>query len=228
MIHLTPSSKATQIEQYSQASGRARLAALGLILSVVFAPTLAVARGASPAVEGDEQADSEPPPPTYGDESESELVEDPTVESPSASDEVVPPNNSHSSGEDARNTLYLELFGPGLLYSLNYEREIVDDVNLRIGFGGAAWQGAGYFTVPLGATYSGIGNELHHFEVGATGTLIFADDSFSTASSFAFQPILGYRRQAEEGGFNFRAGLSPWITSSGILPWGYVSVGISF
>jgi hypothetical protein len=156
-------------------------------------------------------------------------VEEPPAETSDPSFEKTAPSaTSTSSGRDAKNTLYLELFGPGLLYSLNYEREIVDDVNLRIGFGGAAWQGAGYFVLPLGATYSGIGNELHHFEVGATGTIIFAGDSFGTASSFAFQPILGYRRQAEEGGYNFRAGLSPWISSNGIMPWGYVSFGFSF
>jgi hypothetical protein len=128
---------------------------------------------------------------------------------------------------NAKNTLYLELFGPGLLYSLNYERRI-QDVNLRVGFGGAAWAGSGYFVVPFGATYTGIGVRQHRLELGATGTFIFADDSFSRASTFAFQPIIGYRRESREGGYSFRAGLSPWISGSGVLPWGYVSFGFTF
>lgn len=135
--------------------------------------------------------------------------------------------NDFSSAHDAKNTLYLELFGPGLLYSLNYERRI-QDVNLRVGVGGAAWMGSGYLTIPVGATYTGVGNELHHLELGATVTFILAGDSFSTASTVAFQPIIGYRRQAREGGYSFRAGLSPWVSSNGILPWAYVSFGFGF
>lgn len=129
--------------------------------------------------------------------------------------------------DSAKNTLYLELFGPGLLYSFNYERRI-QDFNLRIGFGGASWGGAGYFVVPFGATYTGIGVRQHRFELGATGTFIFANNSFSRASTFAFQPIIGYRRESRDGGFSFRAGLSPWISGSGVLPWGHVSFGFTF
>jgi hypothetical protein len=121
-----------------------------------------------------------------------------------------------------------------LLYSINYERRI-SDFNLRIGVGGASWGGAGYLQVPIGFNYIGLGDEVHHLELGATANITSGFyTGGDTAVAVTFSPIIGYRRQPVGGGFNFRAGLSPIIAGAGqgvvvagFLPWPYVSFGVT-
>lgn len=198
---------------------------------------LSITSAAQAEESSPEATAAQPEAPHFEEEASAEPASTLDAEERPAEPEAEPAHTSAPEGESlapvplvndsAKNTIYLELFGPGLLYSFNYERRI-QDFNLRVGFGGASWGGAGYFVVPFGATYTGIGVRQHRLELGATGTFIFADNSFSRASTFAFQPIIGYRRESRDGGFSFRAGLSPWISGSGVLPWGYVSFGITF
>lgn len=143
------------------------------------------------------------------------------------------PPTEETSVERAKNTLYLELLGPGLIYSINYERGIAD-FNLRIGLGGASWGGSGYLQVPIGFNYIGLGNDVHHLELGATANITSVFYPGETVMAVTFSPIIGYRRQPVGGGFNFRAGLSPIIagagegvTAIGFLPWPYVSFGVT-
>lgn len=143
-------------------------------------------------------------------------------------------------GKQRNNLVYLELGGPGIIYSVNYERRIAD-FNIRVGAGGAAFNGAGYFIAPVGFNYIGLGDEKHHLELGVTANLGFsgvaAVGSVPGSSAFfaSFSPIVGYRLQPRTGGFVLRAGLSPIIGATtagvaafGFLPLPYVSFGAAF
>jgi len=133
-----------------------------------------------------------------------------------------------SIGEpDADNAFFLEGGGPGLLYSINYERRIETDFGLRIGvsyqsFSASASSGgsissasASFVTVPVIASYLGLRSGNHILELGAGGTAIYASGSASGTGIAASgsgmtalgTAIIGYRRQPLDGGFQFRVGL---------------------
>ena len=132
-----------------------------------------------------------------------------------------------NSGRDANNSIFIEGGGPGLLYSVNYERIVEDVVGLRAGIsyqsfsasassgGSTASASATFVTVPVIATYLGMTSGNHTLEVGAGGTMVFASGSASgtgiAASGSGMLPlgtaIIGYRRQPMDGGFQFRIGL---------------------
>jgi hypothetical protein len=150
----------------------------------------------------------------------------------------------------APNAIYLDLGGPGLIYSLNYDRAF-GDVAVRLGFSyisisatatsgtSTATASATMITVPLTASYIGIGSKTHIFELGAGLTFMYlgagADGLYGSdesASASAFLPVgtalVGYRLQPKDGGFMFRVGASPLFGAGGALPWGYLSLGATF
>lgn len=161
-------------------------------------------------------------------------------------------------GRDANNSFFIEGGGPGLLYSLNYERIVENDFGLRAGFsytsfsasassgGSTASASAAIMTFPVIASYLGVRSGNHALEMGAGGTIAYATGSASgtgIASSGSGMMglgtlLLGYRRQPENGGFQFRIGVealmgkglslsNPDPNSFGVLPWMYMSLGFS-
>jgi hypothetical protein len=180
----------------------------------------------------------------------------PATATEATSDEEVSKGSSSSSkGREAKNAIYADLLGPGLFYSLNYDRVITDDLSARIGisylsFGASATDGAGttasasfsYWAVPLTVSYLGIGSENNMFEVGGGGVLMNVKGSglvdasgeagasgSASSTMIALTALAGYRHQPADGGFVFRIGLSPeMVIGSGFLPWGYLSLGAAF
>ena len=159
-----------------------------------------------------------------------------------------------SDGREAKNAIYLDLAGPGLFYSINYDRVIVDDVSARIGFsylsiGASADSGSGstasaefsYIAIPITVSYLGLGSESNMFEVGGGGVILNVKGSGIVESSEAstdvngsfttlgLTALAGYRHQPPDGGFVFRIGASP-VKPLGapLLPWGYMSLGAAF
>ncbi len=153
----------------------------------------------------------------------------------------------------AKNGIYADILGPGLFYSINYDRFLVKDVSARIGisylsFGASASNGTttseagfSYLAIPLTASYLGIGSDTHMLELGGGGVLMHVTgsgivDSGTSSSSgsasatmFGATMLAGYRRQPAEGGFIFRGGVSPiFVFGDGFLPWGYISLGAAF
>lgn len=154
-------------------------------------------------------------------------------------------------GREAKNAIYLDLGGPGLFYSLNYDREIIPDLSARIGISylsvgassadGSASVGLSYLAIPITASYLGLGTENNIFEVGGgpvimnlSGSgLVETDDAEVSAGGsttlVSLTGIAGYRHQPSDGGFVFRIGLSPMLVFGGnFLPWGYMSFGAAF
>jgi hypothetical protein len=126
------------------------------------------------------------------------------------------------------NSIYLEGLGAGLAYSLNYERMVVDDVGVRVGFsylsfGASATTSAGttsssasFITVPITASYIGLRGRKSSLELGGGMSLNYASGSASglgaSASGSGVAPLgvamVGYRLHPVDGpGFQFRVGL---------------------
>jgi hypothetical protein len=150
----------------------------------------------------------------------------------------------------ANNAVYVEGLGPGLLYSINYERSL-SDFALRVGFGyvsvsassnsgsGQTQATASLITVPITLSYLGVGSKTHIFELGAGATILHVGEgassidtsSSATASGAATvvlpHAVLGYRYMPPGGGFLFRVGVSPIFAGDAIavLPWPYLALG---
>ena len=147
-----------------------------------------------------------------------------------------------SSGFAQNNTIYLELLGNGLLYSLNYDRMVTDNISVRAGYGGLTVSNSTVSSgvivtedikitlIPVLANYlRGEGN--HKLEIGGGIVLVsldytgnVADVDFSLAADGAIPTgNLGYRYQKSEGGFFFKASLCPFFAETMVT-----SVGLGF
>lgn len=155
------------------------------------------------------------------------------------------------------NTIYVEGFGGGLWWSLNFERLVLQDLAIRAGFGYLAFDGfddegasasVGFFSIPISVSYLGLGSARHMFEVGGgvtiagyTGSVRSGLSTSSGAGATAFGQVFGGYRYHPTGhaGFNFRAGVLALLgrglsvsssdpTAVGAIPWPYVSGGFSF
>jgi hypothetical protein len=158
-------------------------------------------------------------------------------------------------------SVFVELGGPGLVYSFNYDfrfdKDRMDSWGMRVGAGGYAitdtWEGGGkdsnaLLTVPVQVTKL-FGRSVHFFEVGGGATFIYYRNQYYDWSSNSTQvrkdfdfilnsgdtPALmgtlnfGYRKIPVNGGFTFRANLTPVFNQNGFWPiWGGVGFGYAF
>lgn len=142
----------------------------------------------------------------------------------------------------AQNTVYLELGGNALLYSVSYERILPSNVALRAGAGymsvsataGSASSSVSSLGIPVTASYLGLGN----LELG--GGVLFQRFSGATSTGFGddieagvFVPmatfIAAWRIVPPTGGFNFKLGFTPmYHPDIGFFPWGSVAFGVGF
>jgi hypothetical protein len=119
-----------------------------------------------------------------------------------------------------RNNAFLEVAGNGGLYSINYERIVVDHFTLRLGF--ATWNlgddlgggKTGIVTLPVLANLL-LGRKKSKLEVGV-GFLFGREKSNNQRSSiFDLTGVIGYRYQPRNGGFMFRVGITPFYVLNG-------------
>jgi hypothetical protein len=138
---------------------------------------------------------------------------------------------------DRPRTVFLEVGGPGLALTLNYDT--------RFGNGRDKWGyrvGAGYYntgansiaSVPLQINYLyGSGNSF--VELGAGTTFMRSQGStngtffqFDNDVGFFATATIGYRYQQDNGGINFRVAFVPTLSSYGFIPIGGISIGYTF
>ena len=130
--------------------------------------------------------------------------------------------------EAPNNAIYFEAGGPGILYSINYERMITDDFSIRLGY--SSW---GFTLLSSSGSFTGIpimindlmGDGNSKFELGVGIEFINASTTSSflgltpsttnTVSTSAGIATLGYRYQPRGGGLHFRAVCNPIIGSGG-------------
>jgi hypothetical protein len=157
------------------------------------------------------------------------------------------------SERSAKNSIYVELGGNGALYSLNYERFFIDDAAVRIGAmfmsvsatasggGTTASASASWFAAPLMFSYLGVGSPNHKLELGGGAVMMYfsgsGTSSFATnisASGFVIAPTatVGYRYVPTDGGFNFKAGFTPFLIAAAgqthFYPWAGIAAGYGF
>jgi hypothetical protein len=145
-------------------------------------------------------------------------------------------------------SVYLELAGAGLAYSINYDfrfsKEDIQSWGMRVGAGGwATTYNSGsesLLTLPIQMNRL-FGKKTHFFEVGGGATFIHYRDRWGggnyewrnfnfildSGNTPAFMGTLnmGYRKVPENGGFTFRANLTPIFNHNGFWP---LFAGISF
>ena len=144
-----------------------------------------------------------------------------------------------------RNSFYAELGGPGILFSANIDtRFSKSNLGLggRIGLGFVtgdfadqnSYEQRSIITVPIQINYIfGKPSSVHSFEVGGGATFLGKKVDLFSYSDFNPGSIVGtasfmYRRQPKEGGFSWRLGFTPIITSGYVQASGAASIGYNF
>ena len=134
--------------------------------------------------------------------------------------------------------VYLELGGPGLAISANYDTRFHKERNgwgYRVGVGFFSSGGNTVFTVPFQVNYL-IGEHALMLELGAGTTFLNSTGTNVGNSKWEFDKItgfiatgtIGFRYQPEQKGLNFRIGFVPILYDEGIIPAGGISVGYTF
>lgn len=141
-----------------------------------------------------------------------------------------------ASSDFSRHSVFLELGGNALAYSLNYDYRFAECVSARGGFtylGGSLFGGSGsILLLPLMANYL-TGSGSSHLEVGI-GTILgsagagFRNLDENVSGIVGFTGTLGYRLQPRDGGFHFRIGFTPAYVAGFFLPWAGIGFGASF
>lgn len=144
----------------------------------------------------------------------------------------------------AMNAVYVEFGGNGLVYSVNYERFLNEDVSARAGVGylavgdstlvGSA--SASLTTVPLMLNYLGVGRDDHRLELGAGVVILYMSaqtydglgSDLGAGLLAAGTGSVGYRYAPLDGGFSFKVAFTPLLGAFGLIPLAGVSLGAGF
>lgn len=190
------------------------------LLALALALTLAATTGRTASAQEEEQASAREP------------SGSPVGEPAAAAEDVSPapsavpdaPSALPAEVRSAHNSVFGELAGNALLYSLNYDRMLSEFFSLRAGTGLVAIFGATFVMANLL-----IGTPSHKFEVGA-GPIVGYGSVFKADVALAVTTTLGYRYVPRDGGIFFKAGLTPLIAVVGpdALLWGGLAVGYTF
>jgi len=145
------------------------------------------------------------------------------------------------------NTIYFELFGNGLVYSINYDRIVANNISVRAGYGGLSisnlttndtglplTEDIKITMIPILGNYL-MGGGNHKLEIGGGVVMIsmdysgnIADIDFKIGADGAVPTgNIGYRYQKPEGGFFFKASLCPFFGEEMITSIG-LGLGYSF
>jgi hypothetical protein len=131
----------------------------------------------------------------------------------------------------APNRLYVEALGSGLVYSLNYERELRGPLNVRAGVGGMPFQSVQY-VVGFGMLGTALGSRQHSLRLAAGGGLLYAIDVWvieAVNNVYAYGTAsVGYQFQPRPRGLFLRAACTPVLTRDEALLWGGISLGWAF
>lgn len=143
-------------------------------------------------------------------------------------------------GPTSPNSIYLELGGNGLIYSLNYDRLVTESMGVRAGIGylqlnakaGSGTDKASVTTIPIMVHYL-LGSRSSKLELGAGVCIISAAADISKTGGVEESATLGtatfgYRYQRADEGMTFRAGVTPFFGSIGFQLWFGLGFGYGF
>jgi hypothetical protein len=136
--------------------------------------------------------------------------------------------------------VYLEVLGNGFSYSFNYDQRFqnrLDGLGFKAGGSYFAIDGTSVATFPFGLNYL-LGKNGKYFEMGLGGTYLLASErntlfgnggDRSYERGFSGNMIFGYRSEPVNGGFLFRASITPFFGYGIFWPlFGGLSVGYAF
>jgi hypothetical protein len=137
--------------------------------------------------------------------------------------------------QTAAKSIYFELGGPGIA-SVNFDTRFTkaeDGIGGRVGIGYFNIDGDQLLTIPLGLNYLLSKDQHHYFEIGGGVTIAKTssdtNDEGDTFTGTFGHLNFGYRLQPKEGGFLFRAAITPVFGQGGFIPlYGGVSFGYKF
>lgn len=129
-------------------------------------------------------------------------------------------------------SVFFELGGPGVA-SFNFDTRFGPQeagFGGRIGVGGFKIQEVGMVFLPAGLNYLFGNDQKNYFEVGAGVTGVFGSNETESDFSETFGWLnFGYRMQPANGGFTFRAFITPIFGNGVFIPYyGGVSFGYKF
>jgi hypothetical protein len=148
-------------------------------------------------------------------------------------------SDTDSVGFLKRRIAFLEIGGPGLAISANYDMRVKIGQSKNFGFRA----GAGYFqsgnnwvfTVPLQVNYL-YGEDGKYLEFGLGTTFLISRGDNYSSKNFIFDKVTGFiptgtigvRYQPDNGKLNFRLGYVPIIDDDGFVNAGGFSIGYTF
>lgn len=146
-----------------------------------------------------------------------------------------------------KNSIYFEVLGQGILYSVNYEHRFTQKMSFRIGY--TSWRinllpiiffVDGFLDVrgfPIMMSYlSGDGNNHLEFGIGIVGTkmkgkgedIFFGTEIEGENTLILGTGTLGYRYQPSSNGLLFKIGLTPFYNAHTFQLSGGISLGYAF
>jgi hypothetical protein len=141
---------------------------------------------------------------------------------------------------EPNSAVFMEILGNGLVYSFNYDTRFSakqDGLGGRVGISYLAIEGTSIATVPMVMNYL-LGKNGKYFEMGIGATYVAAADRtntnsrnnpINTADGWLGTMSFGYRSQPVDGGFLFRAGVTPLFGGGSFWPfYPQVSFGYAF
>ncbi len=136
-------------------------------------------------------------------------------------------NNIQS--QTAAKSIYAELGGPSIA-GINFDMRLNKKeagLGARVGMGGIIIDGEGALFFPVGLNYLFGKDQKNYFELGAGATLVsVTGDVIDGDLTTTFGHIsFGYRYQPKQGGFLFRAAVTPIFGKGFFIPY---YAGISF
>lgn len=147
---------------------------------------------------------------------------------------------SNDFGRTKGRAVYLEVLGNGFGYSLNYDQRFqnrFDGLGFKAGGSYLGVNGVSVATFPVGINYL-LGSEGKYFEMGLGTTYIRASGEAdiprigkkSTSGNLLVgNMIFGYRSEPVDGGFVFRASITPFFGYGVFWPiYGGLSIGYAF
>jgi hypothetical protein len=152
-----------------------------------------------------------------------------------------PPATDTTINQRAHN-LMLEVAGPGIFYSINYDTRFAKRRNgwgMRVGLGGInEWVRYPYFTVPVQINYL-LGTRRNFLELGIGATYILQGTAGNTNALFGFSDdkkdqetaltgTIGYRFQPLKHGVNFGVSFNPLYGDGEFIPYLGLRMGWTF
>lgn len=145
----------------------------------------------------------------------------------------------------SRHAVYAELGGPGLLYSLNYERRVGGVWSIRGGASVFAVRhpepedpGHVYAILPLSCHYlRGEGSHLLDLGAGPAVGWSWNESTGESVPEYLISLHIGYRFQPRRGGVSFQAAFTPFLfpdewmrknSKFAVYPWFGIGVGYGF